>query len=274
MSFSLIESISAGMMNFVPGLVGSLAVFIIGWLLDRFIRKMVRIGLKKSKIDKYADKLHQIEIVSKSNIEIIPSKIISLVIYYFLMMMTLLIAADILKLPALTNLLQQIINYIPKLLVALTIIVIGTLIADSIKKAVYTAGKSLGIASIRMISSIIFYFLFITIVISALDQAGIETGFLQTSLTTIIGGVVLAFGLGYGLASKDILSNFLAGYYNSGKLKVGSTILIGGQQGVVTDIDKTSITIAQGENKTIIPLKKLIEEVVTIINDDSSKNKL
>lgn len=270
MDISLINSLISGLTDFVPRFLGALIVIIIGWILANFIRRITRIGLKKTKIDNLAEKLRQIEIISKSNIEIVPSKVIAYVLYYIVLIVVLLIAADMLKLPALSSLLQEVIHYLPNLLVAMAIIVIGTLIADAARKVIYTAGKSLGISSIRMISSIVFYFLFITIVFSALDQAGIKTNFLQNSITTIIGGVVLAFGLGYGLASKDILSNFLSGYYNASKLKVGNRIKIGEQDGIIEEIDKMSITIIQGERKIIIPLKKLNEEMVTIYTDTSS----
>jgi len=252
MDISFVQVLLGKIWEFLPRLMGAIGIFLLGWVFARVLSHLLKVLLQKSKIDKLSEKLATIDIVSKSGVKIIPSKLVSKLVYYLILIFSLLVASDTLNLPTLSLLLQDIINYIPKLLVALTMLAIGTVFADFLRKGINTAGKSIGIPSIRTISSVLFYFLFINIAISALDQAGINTEFLQSNLTMIIGGVVVAFGVGYGLASKDVLSNFLASHYHHSKIKKGDLIQVGDVKGTVIDIDKTAIYLLSDENVTVI----------------------
>jgi len=264
MDTTIVSSLSLNLMNILPKILAAIGIFILGIVVAKIARKMLQLMLAKTRIDLWGNKLSEVDIISKSGMQIVPSCVISTLVYYLLVIITLLIASDMLQLPTLSHLLQDILNYLPNLLVALTLLVIGTLLADFLRKAINTAGRSLGIPSIRMISSILFYFLFINILISALSQAGIDTEFLQSNLTMIIGGVVVAFGISYGLASKEILANFLAGYYHGSKLKVGDYIKVGEIDGKIVKIDKISIMLKKDDNIILIPLRRINEQTVII----------
>jgi len=68
--------------------------------------------------------------------------------------------------------------------------------------------------------------------------------------------VIAAFAIGYGLASKDTMSNLLASFYGKNIFKNGDKVTIDGVTGVVSDIDKTKITLRTENSTVIIPLSK------------------
>jgi len=147
------------------------------------------------------------------------------------------------------------------------VLVVGTLIADMLKSVTQSALESLGIPSARMISSLVFYFLMINIVISALTAAQIDTAFLSQNISLVIGGIILAFAIGYGLASKASMSNFLASYYSKGKFDVGDTVTIDGVTGKIVEMDKSSlILIKDGGNKIVFPLNHVSNMKIEIHN--------
>ena len=88
-----------------------------------------------------------------------------------------------------------------------------------------------------------------------------------TVITIILGGIVLAFSLGYGLASKGTMSNFLASRQNDNKFKVGDTISIDGTKGIILDIDQSAVTLKTENSKIIIPLYKFASEQIEVFND-------
>lgn len=101
---------------------------------------------------------------------------------------------------------------------------------------------------------------------SALGQAKINTEFIQSNLTVIIGGGVLAFSFGYGFASRDMMANFIASFYSKSKVKIGDRIRIEEVEGEVVGIDNTSITVKGNDRQIIIPLSKLTSENVEIFD--------
>jgi small-conductance mechanosensitive channel len=84
----------------------------------------------------------------------------------------------------------------------------------------------------------------------------------------LIGAGALAFAFGYGLASKDLVSNYLASYYNKNKVRVGDDVRIIGERGKVVLIDSTSMILQTAERAIIIPLSKLTTEKVEVFYPD------
>ena len=242
----------------VPKFFGAFMIALIGYIVSKLVSSAVRKLFIKMNIDKIGDKLNEIEIVSKANIKIKISTIISKVLYYFLLLFFMVAAADVLAMPAVSNLVASIFNLIPNLIVAGIILIVGILFADALRSVAQASLESLGVPSARMISSLIFYFLFINIIISALSQAQINTEFLAQNIHLLIGGIVLAFAIGYGLASKSTMSNFLASYYVKDMFKVGDKITVEGVTGKVIEMNKASVSlVTDNGNKVIFPLSKV-----------------
>ncbi len=250
----------------LPSLTGALLILLIGWLIAKSLSRLIKKLLSRSGVDALAERLNRIELVEKARIRIVPSVLLAKVIYYVLMLVIALAATDVLGIEAVSNLMADIIAYVPNLLTAFLLLFVGLLFADFAKGIVLSATKSIGIPSAGLIANFIFYFILISVAMSALGQAGIDTEFLRANLTILIAGGVLAFALGYGLASREMMANFIASFYSKDKVKLGDTIRIGEVQGEVVAMDNSSLTL-EGEDKKLIilPLSKLTSENVVII---------
>ena len=180
------------------------------------------------------------------------------------MLVTCIVATEKLGVEAVTNLLTDFIGYLPRLLTALLFFIIGLLIADAIRGVVLTACQSLGIPSAKIIASVVFYFIFLSVTMSALDQAGIQTAFIKSNLMIIIAGAVGAFAFGYGLASKGMMANFLASFYTKNRFIVGDTITIDGVKGQIVEMDNNAVVLKTDASKVVYPLSKLADREIQI----------
>lgn len=251
----------------IPNLIKAIFIFVIGYYISKAITKVIQLIFHKMGVDKLGDKLQSIEIIARSNIEVQVSMVISKIIYTFLILVFLVAATDILGLPALSNLVSQAIELVPNVLVALGILIVGTIGADMARKLVLTTCDSLGVPSSKIIASFIFYFLFISIFLMALGQTKINTAFLEKNISIIIAGAVLAFSIGYGLASRDVVASFLAANYSKKQFKIGDVVLMDdGTKGTISNMDNAVIEITTETSRVIIPIHKLLKEKVEIIN--------
>lgn len=242
----------------LPGIIGAIVLLIVGYFIAKIIARIVRKALQMAKVDVLADKLQEVELVSKSNIKIVPSGIISKVVYYMVFLAFVVAAAGALGVEEISTLINQLVAYIPKLLVAAVILAIGLWFANFIKDILKTALDSMGVSGSGIISNIVFYFLFINIALSALGQAGIDMSFLNNNLTMILGGIVLAFAIGYGFASRDVMANLLGGLYSRNKFQKGDVISVNGTKGQVVDVDATSLTLQSESNtRVVVPFGQL-----------------
>lgn len=269
----IVEIVSAVLMQFasaLPNILGAIIVFLVGWLLSKLISKSTKKVFDAININKYAEKINQTDFAIKADFRLDLSRFLSKLIYFVLMLITAMAATDVLGMPIVSGMVSDLIAYLPRLLSAIALFVIGIYIAEFVKKIVQAACESLSISSGPIIANFVFYLIFLTLTVSALAQASIETGLITSNLTVILGGVVLAFAIGYGFASRDTMANFIASFYSKNKVKIGDVITLDGATGKVIEIDNSSITI-QAENKIIvIPLKKLTSEKLEILSGSKS----
>ncbi|MEL6945769.1 MAG: hypothetical protein AAFO82_24205, partial [Bacteroidota bacterium] len=216
---------------FGDNVIGAILILIIGLILVKILTRVVRKGLQKTGVDKIADKhLNGIDFLISNNVRVVPSTFVSKIFYYFLLLIVLVAATDVLQMEAVSNLVQSAINYIPYLITAFAILVVGVFLADFLKNVSSATLSSLGIPAAGFISNFVFYFVLLNILMLALEQALINTDFITSNLSIILGGVVLAFAIGYGLASRSIMSNYIAHLYNRNKVSLGDLIEIQGKK--------------------------------------------
>ena len=254
-------------MNFflgLPKIFYALVIILVGFIISKIIEKFVGKVLTKIGVDRLGDKINEIEMVDKANINFKISSLLSKILYYFILLFFFIVATSILDMPPVSELVMNIFNFIPKLLVALIILILGTVLADALKGIILTACNSLNIPSGKLIANFVFYFLFINIFISALTQTGIKTDFLSNNISIIIGGVVLAFAIGYGLATKNTMANYLASFYSKKQCKIGDKVTFDDVTGTIVEMDNSSMVLKTETSKIIIPLNKMTEEKIEI----------
>ncbi len=252
--------------EFVPRILGAIVILLIGVLVARLVALVIGRVLSRVGFDKIGDRLNEISVIKQLNTVIKLSDIVAKVIYYFILLVFITAATETLGVAAITDMVTSLVNFIPKLVAAAIMLQVGVLLADALRGAVVSLCESFKIASARLLGMVVFVFFLVITLISALGQAGINTDLLESSFNLIIGGVVLAFAAGYGLASRDVMANILSSFYSKNKFKEGQTIQIDGVKGEIVKIDNTSLTIQTGSSTTVFPLQTLQKNKVEVFD--------
>ena len=270
----VLEQLLAKFSDAIPKVAMALLILLIGRFVANLARKVVRRVLVALQVDRLTEQLNDIDLVQRTGTRIEISGVLSSMVYYVLMLGFIIFATDMLGIPAITAMVRDVIDYLPALFSALILFLLGLYIADILRKVVLTTLLSMGVSSAKMIASAVFYFLFLVMAISALAQAKINTSFIASSMTVLIGAGALAFAFGYGLASRDLVSSYLAGFYNRNKVRVGDDVRIIGVRGKVVLMDATSMILQTSERAIVIPLNKLTTEKVEIFYPDAQEDNL
>lgn len=256
----MLEQFSTFFSNFIMAAL----IFLIGWIVAKVVSIVLKNVLSKIGIDKVGEKLNDIDAIKKFNLDIKISKIVSKIVYVFILLFISVSAADKLGVPAISNMFLMIVEFIPKLISAAIMAIGGLFISDLVKNFVVGLCKSFNIASGKLIGMGVFAFLILITIIAALGQAGINTTLLESSFNIIIFGIIISFSIGYGFASKDILLNIISSFYSKNKFKEGEIVEIQNVKGKIVSIDNTNITIETEGGNTIFPLKVLQTEKVIV----------
>ncbi len=252
--------------EFVPRIMGALVILLIGIGVARLMSFIVQRILGRVGFDKIGQRLNEISIIKQLGTEIKLSEIIAKVLYYFILLVFITAATETLGVAAITEMVSSLVNFIPKLIAAAIMLQVGVLLADTLRGTVLGVCQSFNISSGRLLSTIVFVFFLIVTIISALGQAGINTELLESSFNLIIGGIIFAFALGYGIASRDVMANILSSFYTKKEYKEGQMIQVDDVKGEILKIDAMSLTLRTGETTTVIPLHTLQTKKVEIFS--------
>lgn len=251
--------------------VGALALLLIGWLIARIVTRILGKILDRVGINKLADHLNKISTLEKANIRIDLVNIVKRFVYWLLMLVFIISAVEIMGLTMVSAQLMQLINYLPQVFTAFLILAGGFYLADQVRGLVANAAKSMGISAWKGLSALVFYTLLIFIVIAALERLDfIDTAIITDNLSIILGGIVVAFAIGYGFAARPILSSLLASYYSRGNFEIGQEIEVDGHRGVISQMTNIALTLDTGDKQLIIPISRLVTDQVILHNPPSN----
>jgi hypothetical protein len=244
----------------IPAIIKAIVVFAVGYLIAKFLRYLIRRLVRASGFDRLSDRVMDIELFRKANIDLVPSRVLASIVYYFVLIIFTMAAVDALGMEKLSDIMAQLVAYLPNAVTAFIILIGGIFLADRIKRVVIGVCNSLGIPSATLIANVVFYFVVLNIILIALAQAQLQTQFMETNISIILAGIAGAFAIGYGLASRHIMGNILAGFYNRGQVRLGDEVSIDGRRGEVTQLSSVSITLRSEESEFTVPLSKLTSD--------------
>ena len=264
LTFETLSEIIKDIAAALPGLFGAFVVLLFGWLFIKVTRFILRKVLRIAKIDKVSEKINEAKLFGESKIKIDISAILLGFVKWVLWLVFIIVAADIMQLSVISEEIANLLRYLPILLSAMVIFMIGLYAGRLIKKALISIFDSMGVGGSKIISSIVFYIIAIFVTITALNQAQIDTSIITSNITMILGAFLLAAALGFGLGSREVIRDVLRTFYTRKNYAVGDTISIGETRGTIESIDNISMTLNTSDGKLVIPIRELVENRVQI----------
>lgn len=253
--------------NALPGVVSTLAVFILGWLFAKFVAWVLLRLLNRINFDTLAQKIDADEFLENANLKQTPSGLISKFVYWVLMLFVFITVSDMMGWHKVSGEIAKLLGYLPKIFFAIVFFVIGIYIATFVRKLITGATASIGLSTGRLIGTVVFYFLMIIVTITSLDQAGMDTTMLSSNLLLIIGTILLAAAISYSIASIDFVKNILAGFFTRKSFNVGQRIEVDNEIGNIKDINNLSVILIKDNGEEVmIPTKILLNSKVRILN--------
>ncbi len=243
----------------------ALLVLLFGWLFIKLLLVLLKRALKAAKINKLGEKLNDIEIFEGKKLNVDLSKIIVSFIKWSLLLMLIIVVSEMMGLSIISEEIGNLISYLPQLLSAAAIFVIGLFIANFVKKSIQSFFKSFELSGSKIVSQLVFFILLAIISITALNQAGINTDIITSNLNLIFGAFLASFALAIGLGAREVVADLLRTFYARRTYEVGQRIKFNNVEGDILAIDDISMTLKTTTGKLIIPIKDIVNSQVEIL---------
>lgn len=194
---------------FVPLLLSAVIVFIIGWIVAVALGKLVEQVIRALRVDTFLAKLDFEKAMERAGMRLNSGAFVGGLVRWFLIIVALLAAANILQLMQVTDFLTQVLLYLPNVVVASLILIIAALVAETVERIVRGAVEATSLKGGALAGVVSRWAVWVFAIIAALLQLGVATMLLQTIVTGVIAMFALAFGLAFGLGGRDAAAGMI-----------------------------------------------------------------
>lgn len=252
-----------GMLGYLPHLLGFLGLVLLGWILAsllraltvRFIRGLDRLIHSRTIQDEY----------KQSGLDRSVPGVMGQIVFWIILFFFVTAATEALGFPVVANFLSGLAQYLPSVLAAALIGIIGFVTSGLARKGVARAAAAGGVAYPDFLGRATQTAILLIVALVIMEQIGIKIEFLMIlvamAVGTMLGGMALAFGLG----AKNVVSNMVVARYLSRTYRVGQTVRIGTIQGRILEMTPMTVILDTTEGRVLLPPKEFGEQASVLI---------
>lgn len=193
-----------GVASFVPNLVIAIIIFVIGWVVGALVGKIVSQLFRSIKVDQALRSAGVEEVTRRSGYDLDSGKFVGSLVKWFIIVVFLVAAFDVLGLAQVNIFLQEVVLvYLPRVIVAVLILLVAVVIADTMQKIVVASARAAHIQSANFLGTVTKWSIWIFAILTVLFQLGIAAPFVQTLFTGFVVAISLAVGLAFGLGGQN-----------------------------------------------------------------------
>lgn len=218
---AVLVSIASGLMallSFIPALIGAIIVLVVGWFIAGWVGRLVTMFLERIGFEHAAERVGVSDFVSRTGVrDARASRIIGDLVKWFIRLIFLEAAAQAVHLEAVTQVINRIVLFIPNLIVALIILMVGALIARFVGDVVRGSASEMGFQNSNLLATLARFAIIAFAVIIAVNQIGIAATIVNTLFMAVVGALALAVGLAFGLGGRETAARMWQSWYSRGQ---------------------------------------------------------
>lgn len=196
----------------LPSLISALVLLIVGWVISSVVARIVATVLQRVGADRLLAQ-HGGKVYGPSTARFKVSDIAALVVKWLIRLVFLIAAANLLGLPQVSILLNQILLWLPNLIVAVIILLVAPIIGRAVRGAVESGGSGMGFSNASLLGRIAEIAIIAFAVVIAVNQVGIAANLINILFLGIVAALALAFGLAFGLGGRDVAAQVTQQWY-------------------------------------------------------------
>ena len=189
--------------RFIPQLLAALALLFIGWLLAKIARTGIMRLLRLLNFDRVTERSGLEAFLKQAELDVSVSTMLGNLVYWLIILIMIVTVANSLGLHMVADLFNKVVLYIPNVIVAILVLVFGTILARFINRIVFAWLNNVGFSGALTVSTFSEYAMIIFVFFIALEQLQIASELITAAFAIAFGAVGLAFAIAFGLGAKD-----------------------------------------------------------------------
>ena len=207
---------------FMPRLLIALGVVVAGWVIAKLVRYSVVKALRALNFNVLTERAGVDGFLQQGGTEKDTTELIGWIVYAIALLVSLIIAFNSLGLTQVTDLLSKLLLFVPKVLVALLVIVFGSYFARFVGGTVKSYCRGAAISDGDLLGRVARYAILVFVLLLAIDHLDISGGLIQQTFLIFLAGIVFAGALAFGLGARDHAKALLDRWFPSDDSDRGS----------------------------------------------------
>jgi small-conductance mechanosensitive channel len=198
------QDVGAGVVGFIPNLLVAIIIFLAGWVVGSLVGNVVARIVKSLRVDNALESAGIGTLLHRAGLKLDAGKFLGMLIEWFVVIVFLIASFDVLGLHYVNEFLVQVVaGYLPEVIVAVLVLLVGGVVAEAMQKVVAGSAKAAALSSANFLGSVTKWSIWTFAIVIALSHLGIGVVYLQTLFTGIVVALSIAAGLAFGLGGQD-----------------------------------------------------------------------
>ncbi|WP_185235363.1 mechanosensitive ion channel family protein [Teredinibacter franksiae] len=263
---TIMTTLWAKLAGFLPNLVGAILLLVVGYFISRMVGFILAKGLERTGFNKLSEKVGVAATLTRANITLSVADIVGKLAFWIIMLTFLVTATETLGLPRVSETIDEFVLYLPKVIAAALILIIGLFVAHFVRDLIRSGAEGIGVEYAKPLSSAVYGILFVVIVSLSIGQLEVDTGLLDNVISILIGAIGIAAALSLGLGTRDLAANILAGVYARDLYSAGDQMQVEDVEGTLDSIGTVKTQIQQHNGALVsVSNKSLIDAKVSVM---------
>ena len=205
--------------QFLVNVLLVVVILLIGWIIAKIIKTLVTKLLRAIKLDQLSDQINLDGVLAKGGISYSLSELIGVICYWLAVLITFVVAVNAIGLTVAADLLNRVVLYVPNIIAAVFILILGMFVATLLSNIVKTAANNAGVSQAKLLGKIVEVVVIIFALVITLEQLGIATKIIELAITVVLASLGLGAALAFGLGCRDLAAKYISELIESIKSK-------------------------------------------------------
>lgn len=255
------ENLISMVADMVPRFLVAIIVIILGLIVAKIAEKTIKVVFERLKIDALLERAGLTGSLKRMGLTGSPGRLLARTVYFLLIILFTQAVCRAVGLHVISDAIGAFFGYLPNLAAAFMVLLLGMIVSQFLARTITTSAEESGLEYGAMLGRAASSLVMFVVVIMAISQLRIDTGIIRMVVLVLLSGLALAVALSFGLGTRDVTRNIVAGFYVRRLLREGEPLEIDGQAGTLVGVTPLQTLVEQDGHTVAIPNQVFLDKV-------------
>jgi small-conductance mechanosensitive channel len=255
------QNLIAAVADLVPRFLVAVVVIVLGLIVAKLTEKSIKVLFERLRIDALLERVGITGALRRFGLSGSPGRLLARSVYILLIILFTQSVCRAVGLDVVADAIGSFFGYLPNLVAAFLVLLLGMIFSQFVGRTITSSAEESGLEYGPMLGRAVSTLVMFVVVIMALSQLRIDTGIIRMVVLVLLAAVAVAIALSFGLGTRDVTRNIVAGFYLRRLLREGERLEIDGHEGLVVGVTPLQTLLDQDGRTVGVPNQIFLDRI-------------